>query len=380
MRIGIFETSHFEVAYSLVRLFDSPDNHITIFAYAPAAKQLEYLLGTGTKKINWVIKPESTTRAGFIRTIQRTVQEEGIQTLLLDSVEDNFIHYARMVKRMPTVRIILTLHDINNYFAYRNNGTLRRFVRNFGKRRLIKAVKEFTVLSSTLEDALRSKLPSEKIVRSIPGSIFEEAKYQEPASTDTCINITVPGTVDERRRDYASVFTLLELCNNRNIPVKVTLLGAYSDHHGRNIMAKASTYAVRFHNLYWYDEEIVEQPEFDRVMQETHLIFSPVRIHTSISDDVDEQYGITKSSGNMGDMIRFARPAIIPQGLRLPPEFSASVIRYQDIKEIADQLEQIRDNPSKYVSYREAAHLCSLQFRPEVFHSRYPGLFSMEGF
>ncbi|MBO9634845.1 MAG: hypothetical protein J7578_17170 [Chitinophagaceae bacterium] len=380
MRIGIFETSHFEVAYSLIRLFDAPDNHITVFAYAPAAKQLEYLLGADAVRFNWVIKPASITRAAFVRTIHSTVQEEGIQTLVLNSVEDNFIHYARLVKRLPTVRALLTLHDINNYFEYRNNGTLRRFVRNFGKKRLIKAVKEFTVLSSTLEDALRSKIPSEKIIRTIPGSIFETTKYQQPAATDGCINITVPGTVDERRRDYASVFTLLEICNNRNIPIKVTLLGAYSDQYGRNIMAKASTYAVKFHNLHWYDEEVVDQPEFDRVMQATHLIFSPVRIHTSILDDVEEAYGITKSSGNMGDMIRFARPAIVPQGLRLPPEFSASVIRYQDIKEIADQLEQIRDNPSKYISLREAAHVCSLQFRPEVFHTRYPGLFTKEGF
>lgn len=377
MRTGIFETSHFEVAYTLIRLFDAPDNQITVFAYATAAEHLKYLLGDDEKRFVWVIKPESASRASFIKTIRATVEQRDIRLLLLDSVEDNFIHYARMVRRFSGVRTILTLHDINNHFEFHNNGTLRRFVRNYGKKKLIKAVDEFTVLSSTMEEALRSKLPPGKTVRSIPGSIFDASRYKEPGSTESVIHITVPGSMDERRRDYHSVFTLLDLCNNRNIPVNMTLLGGFSNPYGTRVLARAKEYAQRHGNLHWYENEIVEQPEFDRVMQGTHLIFSPVQIDTVMGDGVPEQYGTTKSSGNTGDMIRFARPAIIPQALRLPPEFSASVIRYQSVKEIADQLELIRDDPSKYLLLREAAHICSMQFRAEVIHSRYPELFTM---
>lgn len=377
MRIGIFETGHFEVAYTLIRLFDEPGNQVTVFAYAPAARQLKYLMGGNGSRFKWVIKPDTASRRSFIKTIRATVQQEDIRLLLLDSVEDNFLHYARMIRRLSGVRTILTLHDINNYFEYHHNGTLRRFVRNYGKKKLIQAVEEFTVLSSTMEEALRSKLPPGKTVRSIPGSIFNADQYQEPGKTDAVINITVPGSIDERRRDYDSVLTLLELCNSRNIPVKIILLGGLSIAYGARVAARLKAYAQRHDNLIWYEDEIVEQPEFDRVMQATHLIFSPVQIDTVMSDDVREQYGITKSSGNTGDMIRFARPAIIPQALRLSPEFSACVIRYRDIKEIADQLELIRDDPFKYILLREAAHVCSMQFRAEVIHSRYPELFAM---
>ncbi|WP_127129700.1 hypothetical protein [Pseudoflavitalea rhizosphaerae] len=375
MRIGIFETTHFEVAYTLIRLFNLPGNQLTVFCYAPAAEQLKYLLKNEQQHFDWVIRPETMSRARFVSIIKEEVNKAGIELLLLDSVEDNFVYYARMVRMLPGVRTILTLHDVNNYFEYHHNGSLRRFVRNFGKKRLVRAVDEFTVLSSTMEDALRSKLPSGKIVRSIPGAIFDESRYRQPGNIDDAIHIVVPGTVDEKRRNYDSVFALLESCYQQNIKVKITLLGGICNPYGLRVLAKAKAYAALHDNLIWYETEIVEQPEFDRVMQGSHFIFSPTVIDTVIFDDVQEQYGLTKSSGNVGDMIRFARPAIIPKHLRLSPEFSACVIRYEHIMEIPDQLSQIRDNPSKYIMFREAAHVCSLQFRAEVLYTRYPDLF-----
>ncbi|QEC44252.1 hypothetical protein [Pseudobacter ginsenosidimutans] len=379
MRIGIFETTHFEVAYTLIRLFNHPDNQLTVFCYVPAAEQLKYLLKDEQQRFNWVIRPEAMSKAHFVRVIRNEIDSAGIEMLLLDSVEDNFIHYARMVRLLPGVRTILTLHDINNYFEYHNNGSLRRFVRNYGKKRLVRAVHEFTVLSSTLEDALCSKLPAGKIVRNIPGAIFDETQYRQPGAIEDEIHIVVPGTVDEKRRNYDAVFNLLDSCHQQNIKVKITLLGGISNLYGSRVLGRAKAYRALHNNLYWYESEIVEQPEFDRVMQESHFIFSPTVVETVIFDDVQEKYGITKSSGNVGDMIRFARPAIVPKDLRLSPEFSACVMRYEHINEIPDQLAQIRDDPSKYIMLKEAAYVCSLQFRAEVFYTRYPDLFTKAG-
>lgn len=375
MRIGIFETSHFEVTYTLIRLFDVSHNKIILFTYEETARQLKFLLQNDAEKYQWEILPEGSSKQRFILHTRNIAKQAGLQMLVLSSAENNFIFYGWLAKRLPGIRILLTIHDINNYFEFRSNGTLRRYIRNTGKKFLIRNIREFTVLNSTMEASLRLKLPKEKIVRTIPGAYFDENRFIAPAPPHPFIHITVPGTIDVRRRDYEAVFALLASCNEKQIPVRVTLLGGFPKPYGESVLEQVKEYASRHHNLYWYDTETVDQPEFDKVMQETHFIFSPTRIRTTMSDDVTEQYGLTKSSGNIGDMIRFAKPAFMPEALVLAPAFSHSVIKYADIKEIPELLLQIRDQPEKYIAMQERALEASLQFTLEKIRAAHPDVF-----
>ncbi|NML21467.1 hypothetical protein HHL16_11310 [Pseudoflavitalea sp. G-6-1-2] len=355
MRIGIFEMDHFEVAHTLLRLFDQPQHRVSVFTYAASYKQLQAMPALDLSGFQWIVKEDNQSKRSFIYTIYKKVKAEKIELLWLETLSDNFILYAWLAKMLPDVRILLTIHDINNYFEYPSNGTLRRYIRNTGKKILLKHIDEFTVLNSTMEAPLRAKLPEGKTVRTIPGAFFDEGRYVNPPSTQPYINITVPGTIDERRRDYNAVFALLEYCHAKQIAVRITLLGGFSEQYGAGILQQVKEYASVHNNLFWYDTETVDQPEFDRVMEQTHFIFSPTRIITVMADDVTEQYGLTKSSGNIGDMIRFARPAIVPEGLLLEPMFSKSVFRYADIKEIPDLLIRIRDNSVEYDVLKQAA-------------------------
>ena len=56
MQLAIYESGHFETAYTLIRLFDLPGNHITIFADAQTAERLDELLGEPKEKYRWVIQ------------------------------------------------------------------------------------------------------------------------------------------------------------------------------------------------------------------------------------------------------------------------------------------------------------------------------------
>ena len=151
MRIGIFETDHFEVAYTLIRLFQLPSNQLTIFSYASSWQQLQMMPGIHQQPIEWVVKKNNQSKAAFIYQLYLHVKKEKIQLLYLETVTDNFIFYAWLVQALPGVRILLTIHDINSYFYFRNNGTIRRWVRNTGKKKLVRAVKEYTVINQTMQ-------------------------------------------------------------------------------------------------------------------------------------------------------------------------------------------------------------------------------------
>src|SRR5947209_6596300 len=222
-QIAIFETEHFEGAYAIIRLFDNGENQITIFSYQPSYRQLQYFFKDEAHRFRWVTKDENESKYHFIYRMYKEVRRNNIQLLYLNTISNNHIFYALMIRLLPKVRSVVTLHDINGYFQFKFAFSIRRWIRYIGKRSLIRAVKEFSVVSGPMVPYLQSKLPAYKKVYNIR-AIFEgiQAACLPPAETGK-INIVVPGSVDGRRRNYETVFELLQQCNQAGLPVSVTL-------------------------------------------------------------------------------------------------------------------------------------------------------------
>src|SRR5690349_12868760 len=150
MKVAIFETEHFEAAYPLIRLFDTGDNDITVFSYAASERQLKYMLGDRAGRYHWIQPQPGQSKISFIGAVHDEIKKQKIGLLYLNTVSDNFLFYARLVSGLPGVRVIMTVHMINNLFETKGQPGLRRLVRSLGKKRLVKAVSEFNVLSSTM--------------------------------------------------------------------------------------------------------------------------------------------------------------------------------------------------------------------------------------
>ncbi len=226
-----------------------------------------------------------------------------------------------------------------------------------------------------MQSYLQRLLPSGKTVRYIPGAFFDNANYNLPAAPLLPFRIVVPGSVDNRRRDYTLVFALLEICRVQHIPVQITLLGGFHAEHGAEILKQCREYGKENKNLHWFEEQVVDHPLFNRVMQEAHFILAPCVIHTVIADEIAEVYGESLSSGNIGDIIRFARPAIIPVALKTGKEISQVACRYTSVNDIAEQLKLLRDDPDKYLIFQEAALKGSGEFTLEKIRAQHPDLF-----
>src|SRR5690606_14198255 len=105
----------------------------------------------------------------------------------------------------------------------------------------------------------------------------------------------------------------------------------------------------------YYEESIVDQDEFDRQMDECHFVFIPSVVHTMICGEIPEVYGITKSSGNIFDVIKHAKPFIVPATLTIPESLASSCIKYRGLEEIVALLEEFIMNPGRFESIcREA--------------------------
>ncbi|MEI9910175.1 MAG: glycosyltransferase [Bacteroidota bacterium] len=287
MKIGIFETEHFEGSYPVIKLFDNNINDITVFTYSNAYKQFQHLFATDQDKYKWIVKPDKRSKYGFIRDMFREIRKRKMNVVYLNTISDNFFFYAIMIFFLRNTRVIVTIHSINSYFEYKKSFSLRRMIRYIGRKMLVSFVKEFNVVSMTMVSHLQHKLPAGKKVHCVPGAVFEETFcIQAQPGIREHINIVIPGSVDDRRRNYEHAFMLLHLFEREKTPVTITFLGRFYSDYGKLILEKCKAEQLEYAHLNYYEYDTVDQPEFDRVMNEASFVFIPSVINTIIEDGV----------------------------------------------------------------------------------------------
>lgn len=375
MQVGIFETTHFEVAYTLIKLFDHDQNKITVFTYESSYRQFQYLFKDNMSDYTWVVKTESESKRNFISRFYKYSAKSKFDILYLSTVSDNHLLVALFISFLRKTRIIINLHDINNHFIFKAGFSFRRWIRYLGKRALVRVGKEFNVISPTMVEYLRSRLPASKKVHCIPGSVFEESKRQEvPDDLSHGLRTIIPGTLDRRRRNYELVFDLLYEINQRGLPISFVLMGGINE-NGTEILEKCKQYVSDLHNLTFYQTDVVDQPIFDREMDKAHFIFIPSVIHTVIMDGVQEVYGQTLSSGTIYDVVRHGKPFIIPEQLAIPGNLESSCFKYRSSTEIIPFLESFLDHPEKYLEWNQNALHNSQAYTIEKIRKDNPNIF-----
>jgi hypothetical protein len=368
-RIAIIESGHFEVTHTLLRLFDNGHHHLTVFIDASSLRQLQFLAGEKTNQLTWVVRPETESNRAFISRIFTHLQSQPFDLVCFSTINDNFILYANGIKKLNT-KTTMIVHDINSYFTWKPAPSLRRMVRYLGKHSLIRQADSFIVLGERLAENLRSKLSGSKEVYHVPGGFFEKENYQPlPLPANESIRIVVPGSVDERRRDYRQVFELLRLADEQKVDIAVMLLGRFHPEHGRQAKAWCEAYPDNG-RLRYFDESLIDQPLFDKYLQQSHLLWLPLQHDTIIHDGVQETYGETICSGNIGDVIRHAKPFLLPANIHVDQALEQAAIRYRSPQDLLEKL-----STADLAQHNAAALAGAQYYMIENIRARVPSLF-----
>jgi len=372
MHILIFETTHFEAAYPLIRLFDVPGNRISIFCEQQTSRQLHWLLQEDAARFHWTVRSPGVSRRHFIGELKRYSEAEQVDWLWLNTVSDNFIFFAALRRQLPALRMTVTLHALRSYIAPRINWTPRRIVRVIGKKMMRARFTEYNVLSPLLLPFAQQQLPAGITVHTVPGSIFEEEKYI-PAHGGS-LRLVVPGSVDIRRRDYSFIYQLLQQAELAGLPLHISLAGG-PGMGGQEWISRFRRFGGAYAQVSCFEEH-VEQEQFDRLIREAHFILHPSVLDTVLEDGAPESYGRTVYSGNFSDAIRHARPLIIPAPLPVDPQIQSAVLSYTDCAGLLDTLMQLHEHPRQVERYQQWALEVSRLFTSDAIRTRYPSLFS----
>lgn len=376
MNIGIFETQHFEGAYPMIRIMDTPGNRLTIFVNADTYQRFSDLFADDMARYTWVIKPSGMHSRQFIWQIYKTCRKEKITLLFLNTVDANFILYGWAAAFLPATKVILTLHDANSFLKSSFSTHPRRLVRHIGKKVLSYFCHAFSTVSETVQQYIINNMGVQKQVFCIPGAVFENQHY----TAITCnfsarLHIVVPGSIDNRRRDYNQVFDLLEYVNKRALPVVITLAGGPYGAYGNGMTTAFREYCTMHNNLVYYETPVLDQHIFDAAINKAHFVWIPSVIKTVIADGIEEEYGLTKSSGNIFDAIKHARPLLVPDALTMPISMQSSVFAYSAVENLADFLTAIAAAPTLYTKTAAEALSNSKKYTAEKMRERIKMLF-----
>lgn len=172
--------------------------------------------------------------------------------------------------------------------------------------------------------------------------IFFQQYHSNPRSGDV-INIVVPGTVSQQRRNYRHILTKLKESTIKD-NIHLVFLGKLSADVASEIVKAKLPANILIETF----SEKISQTIFDNYMQKADVLWCPIKGETRFFSG-REYYGITKMTGNVGDAITYGKLAIFPKDYQ---NHLASIIQEEDdvlnqIKKLKKQLTPIDSSFSK---------------------------------
>lgn len=135
-------------------------------------------------------------------------------------------------------------------------------------------------------------------------------EFNSSESESDTVNVVIPGTVSQSRRDYYSFFERLKHFRDIGVNYKIILLGKATGKELQNIKL-ISSQLPQFISIQYFENKI-KQGIFDDWMMKADVLYCPIQKETEFFS-IKEIYGKTKISGNIGDAIKYAKPAIFPK-------------------------------------------------------------------
>lgn len=238
------------------------------------------------------------------KTLLSELRKKEFDLVIVGTVHRNFNLYLEITKYFNTAIIV---HNLNftritqpkliesifkEDFIYRLKLLFKEGLLSVPQ--VYQNAKNLLVLDQSLVDDEHQFLP-----------LFYAQKYEENVKSST-ITIVIPGAVDQKRRNYLHVLNKITEFRGR---YRIVFLGKAA---GQELPWLKNFQKQNLQNLeIVYFEEKVPQKEFDQWMKNTDLLWCPVQPETVFFNQ-KEIYGKTKMSGNIGDAIKYVKPAIFP--------------------------------------------------------------------
>jgi len=237
------------------------------------------------------------------------LEKEKYDLVIIGTVHRNFIFYKAIVEKFNTAILV---HNLNFTKATKWELFKNIFKKDF-KYRLKLFLKEGLLEAMKVYQQSKYLLGIDELVSKKNNLHYLPIYFNQFDSHNLeseIIRIVIPGAVSQTRRDYDSFFEKLLKFKNIGINYEIIFLGKASGKELRKLNQILSV-APQFIKIQFFEEKI-NQIDFDNWMKKADILYCPIQKETKFFS-IKEIYGKTKISGNIGDAIKYGKPAIFPE-------------------------------------------------------------------
>jgi hypothetical protein len=203
----------------------------------------------------------------------------------------------------------------------------------------------------------------------LPIIVFPFAIYEgmaDASQTNQMLRICIPGVITQAKRDYLGVFQILQenaskLCDR----IDLYLLGYITDREKKEMGAAISDLKAAGYQVYYHDDFVYGE-EFDRAIANCDLLLN----NQFISKNSTEVYGKTKESGMIFNMLRAAKPGLLPKEYSVSPEFNDCTLFFDSYSHLIELIQKVLDNPQLLQQLKVSAKELSVSYSPTNLYSR----------
>jgi hypothetical protein len=333
MKVLIVDFDHYEMLYSLYMSACRYASHIYICSVQEYIERLKELELPFNIKVDWIVADSPKD------LLAKAYKFSGVevQYSFLNTIYSDFNDAITWLSMFSYGHIVLTIHNANFWLMKGTRYKLFKRPRNEQHKAMLRLVElsaSVLVLSENVKKYIESKYKPKKNIVVFPYSVYEGFRGN---TTGDCITIAVPGVIERTRRDYELVLNVFQELDSKKFKLK--LLGPPIGDYGNEIVAKCLELKKKGYLI-----DLLEDPKhFEHEISDATVILAPINIHTSFAG-IEETYGVSKESGVIFDVVRYAMPAILPKSLHVPADISNAILRYNTADELKVQIVSLTEH------------------------------------
>ena len=380
MNVGLIEImphGHYTLVDSITRIYlSNASNSVVLFINEKGSENVSALQKDFGERLIVKTKKENEDVASFLNQIAN----EKLDIAYIVTLEKYFTEFNKTKFTYP---LYFVVHNVESWFSLSLKNSINNFFEGVSKgrniayllksnfiyplqkkkfiKKLIASNSTFVLLNDFLRDEVLKRNISKKVI-SLPFSVHYP-KLQEQQIIKSKIRITIPGIVDNTRRDYASVLRILdeekELFKNF---YELELLGPLKKTESNvDIFKKVAHLNQQGLTVLSYPEKYIPLEEYDNKLAQADLILGNLNVVVNKYST----YGKTKESGTAFAMIRVAKAGLLPSAYQVIDELKSSTVSFKSYDHLKEILIDFTKNKEKLKALNEEAKKNALVYTRE---------------
>jgi hypothetical protein len=389
MRIGIIEVSepnHYSAVNGLIKTYSSVQENQVIVYTLPSIKVALEENGLPSNASIVTLNDRKS-----LAKLLDSIKEIEFDRIHICTIFDNFTEFSKFKPRAEA--IFLHVHQCEEWY----NDTLSRAIKNLllNLRHKDQNRKYSRIVARAIIDFLNFRPMRKRIILNYdacyklsvivhsegqkstlmrygckqPIIVFPFAIYEgmdDLSILGQPLKICIPGIISQAKRDYLGLFQCLKANSNRfRDRISLHLLGYVSDREKAEMQLAISDLIAAGYKVVYHDSFVYGQ-EFDAAIASCDLLLN----NQFISKNNTEVYGQTKESGMIFNMLRAAKPGLLPRQYQVSPEFHNSSVFFDDYEHLMQAIEMLLDDRRLLNGLQISAKRLSDRYLPDNLYPR----------